>query len=49
MIVPYCLPLLHAFQCHRVNVEVAGSSHLFQYLFKYIHKGSHMSLQYIPC
>ena len=38
MVVPYCLPLLRAFNCH-INVEVANSSHLFQYIFKYIHKG----------
>ena len=37
-IVPYNLPLLRAFQCH-INFEVANASHLFQYLFKYIHKG----------
>ena len=37
-VVPHCLPLLKKFQCH-VNFEVANSSHLFQYLFKYIHKG----------
>lgn len=38
MVVPYCLPLLRKFQCH-INVEVASTSHLFQYIFKYIHKG----------
>jgi len=38
MIVPYCLKLLRKFQCH-INFEVANTSHLFQYLFKYIHKG----------
>jgi hypothetical protein len=38
MIVPHCLPLLRKFQCH-LNFEVANTSHLFQYLFKYIHKG----------
>ena len=38
MIVPHCLPLLRKFQCH-INFEVANTSHLFQYLFKYIHKG----------
>lgn len=37
-VVPHCLPLLRKFQCH-INVEVASSSHLFQYIFKYIHKG----------
>lgn len=37
-IVPYCLPLLRKFQCH-LNFECANTSHLFQYLFKYIHKG----------
>jgi len=40
MVVPHCLPLLRKFQCH-LNFEVANSSHLFQYLFKYIHKGNH--------
>jgi len=38
-VVPYNLTLLRAFQCH-INFEVANTSHLFQYLFKYIHKGS---------
>ena len=37
-VVAYCLPLLHAFKCH-MNMEAANTSHLFQYLFKYIHKG----------
>jgi hypothetical protein len=37
-VVPYCLPLLRKFQCH-MNFEIAGSAHLFQYLFKYVHKG----------
>ena len=37
-VVPYCLPLLHKYQCH-INFEIASTSHLFQYLFKYIHKG----------
>ena len=37
-VVPHCLPLLRKFRCH-INFEVASSSHLFQYLFKYIHKG----------
>jgi len=37
-IVPHCLPLLRKFQCH-MNVEIGGSGQLFQYLFKYIHKG----------
>lgn len=38
MIVPHCLPLVVKFECH-INFEVAGASHLFQYLFKYVHKG----------
>jgi hypothetical protein len=38
-VVPHCLPLLRKFQCH-LNVEVANTSHIFQYLFKYIHKGT---------
>lgn len=37
-IVPHCLPLLRKFKCH-MNVEIGGSGQLFQYLFKYIHKG----------
>lgn len=39
-VVPHCLPLLRKFKCH-INFEVANTSHLFQYLFKYIHKGRH--------
>lgn len=39
MVVPHCLVLIRRFQCH-INVEVTNSSHLFQYAFKYIHKGS---------
>jgi hypothetical protein len=38
MIVAHCLPILRQFQCH-INFEVASTSHLFQYIFKYIHKG----------
>ncbi len=38
MVVPHCLPLLRALKCH-LNFEIAGTSHLFQYLFKYIQKG----------
>jgi hypothetical protein len=38
MVVPYNLQLLKRFQCH-INFEIAGTSQLFQYLFKYIHKG----------
>ena len=37
-VVPHCLPLLLLFQCH-INVEAAFFAHLFQYMFKYIHKG----------
>lgn len=37
-IVPHNIQLLRAFNCH-INVEVADSSHLFAYIFKYIHKG----------
>jgi hypothetical protein len=36
-VVPYSLPFLRAFQAH-INFEVASSSHIFQYMFKYIHK-----------
>ena len=38
MVVPHCLPLLRKFHCH-INFEVASTSHLFQYIFKYVHKG----------
>ncbi|KAJ2913021.1 hypothetical protein MD484_g7399, partial [Candolleomyces efflorescens] len=38
MVVPHCLPLIRMMKCH-INFEVASTSHLFQYLFKYIHKG----------
>jgi Helitron helicase-like domain at N-terminus len=38
-VVPHCLPLLRKFQCH-LNIEAANPSHLFQYLFKYIHKSA---------
>ena len=38
-VVPHCLPLVRQFRCH-INFEVANTSHMFQYLFKYIHKGS---------
>ena len=38
MIVPHCLELIRAFRCH-INFEAAGPSQIFQYLFKYIHKG----------
>ncbi|EJD45353.1 helicase [Auricularia subglabra TFB-10046 SS5] len=37
-VVPHCLPLLRVLNCH-INFEVANSSHIFQYLFKYIRKG----------
>jgi hypothetical protein len=39
MVVPHSLPLLRQFHCH-INVEVANTSHIFQYLFKYILKGA---------
>lgn len=42
MIVPHCLPLLRKFKCH-INFEVSSTSHIFQYLFKYIHKGMYYS------
>ena len=47
MVVPYCLPLLHMYQCH-INFEVASAAHLFQYMFKYIHKGTFPSLLSAP-
>lgn len=37
-VVPHCLPLIRKFECH-MNMEVAGCGQLFQYLFKYVHKG----------
>ena len=42
-VVPHCLLLLRKIRCH-INFEVASSSHLFQYLFKYIHKGNLQSV-----
>jgi hypothetical protein len=36
-VVSHCLALLRAFHAH-INVEVASSSQIFQYIFKYIHK-----------
>jgi hypothetical protein len=38
MVVPHCLALIRKFECH-INFEVANTSHIFQYLFKYLHKG----------
>lgn len=38
-VVPHCLEVLRAFQCH-INVEAANTSHIFSYLFKYVHKGT---------
>ena len=43
MVVPHCLALLCKFRCH-INFEVSGTSHIFQYLFKYIHKGTYILL-----
>jgi hypothetical protein len=47
MVVPHCLALLRKFECH-INFEVASSSHIFQYLFKYIHKrkSTHQCISY---
>jgi hypothetical protein len=42
-VVAHCLPLLRKFKCH-LNFEIAGSGQLFQYLFKYIHKGMSIGL-----
>jgi hypothetical protein len=39
-VVLHCLPLLRKFQCH-INFEVANTSIIFQYLFKYVHKGEY--------
>ena len=38
-VVPHCLPLIRKFKCH-INMEIAGCGQLFQYLFKYVHKGT---------
>ena|SRR6266853_6563306 len=38
MVVEHILPLICQFQCH-INVQIASTSHIFQYLFKYINKG----------
>ncbi len=38
MVVEHILPLLRLFNCH-INVQIASTSHIFQYLFKYINKG----------
>ena len=38
MVVEHILPLIRQFQCH-INVQIASTSHIFQYLFKYINKG----------
>src|SRR6201996_1391211 len=37
MVVAHCLALIRQFNCH-INFEAASNSHLFQYIFKYIHK-----------
>ena len=37
-VVAHCLELLRKFNCH-INFEAANTSHLFSYLFKYVHKG----------
>ena len=47
MVVPYCLPLLCIYQCH-INFEVASTAQLFQYIFKYIHKGDCLLLLLFP-
>lgn len=38
-VVPHCLDLIRKFLCH-INFEAANTSHIFAYLFKYIHKGA---------
>ena len=45
MVVPHCLPLLCKFRCH-INFIVSSTSHIFQYLFKYIHKGMLLSFRW---
>ena len=52
-VVPHCLPLIRKFECH-MNMEVAGCGQLFQYLFKYIHKGTiyhimRMTYSHVDC
>jgi hypothetical protein len=47
MVVPHCLPLLRKFQCH-INFEVANTSHIFQYLFKYLHKSESITFYLQP-
>jgi hypothetical protein len=45
-VVAYCPALLRRFRSH-INVEWASTSHLFQYLFKYVNKGkSHLASEY---
>ena len=39
MVVEHILPLIRLFQCH-INIQIASTSHIFQYLFKYINKGT---------
>jgi ATP-dependent DNA helicase PIF1 len=46
MVVPYCLALIRKFQCH-INFEIANTSHIFQYLFKYIHKGMYAIFAFV--
>ena len=38
-VVPHCLELLRKFNCH-INFEAANTSHIFSYMFKYVHKGT---------
>ena len=38
-VVPHCIELLRKFNCH-INFEAANTSHIFSYLFKYVHKGT---------
>jgi hypothetical protein len=37
-VIVHCLPILQKFHCH-INFEACSPGQLFQYIFKYIHKG----------
>jgi hypothetical protein len=47
-VVPHNIHLLRLLQCH-INCEVANTSALFQYLFKYVYKGASSDIKlYYP-